>query len=40
MNDANPSVGSLSPDELEEVSRHAVQRRLQFVDTPIFAELD
>jgi CRP/FNR family cyclic AMP-dependent transcriptional regulator len=26
MNDANPSVGTLSPEELEEVSRHAVPR--------------
>lgn len=29
MNDANPSVGTLSPEELEEVSRHAVQRRFK-----------
>jgi CRP/FNR family transcriptional regulator, cyclic AMP receptor protein len=29
MNDVNPSVGTLSPEELEEVSRHAVQRRFK-----------
>lgn len=29
MIDVNPSVGMLSPEELEEVSRHAVQRRFK-----------
>ena len=29
MSDINPSVGTLSPKELEEVSRHAVQRRFK-----------